>query len=161
MASTFYFVEGNGAVPGVIGSVSNFNFGTTDGKELTPASYPIFAGSNSYEKYVAGSWSGVFTKINNVQFYMSAGSYGTGEVIKWTGSSTNYVQPTTVTSMIAVGSLPTSDPGTANVSLGSSLTGSLVTEGRSDWIVMQYQITGSAEPGPVNQKSHTIQWDEQ
>lgn len=161
MTSTFYFAEGNGAAPGTIGSVGNFNFGTTDAKGLTPASYPITAGQNSYEKWVVGSWSGTFTKISNAQFYMSAGSYGTGEVIKWTGSATNYVQPTTSASSLAVGSLPTSDPGTANVSIGSNLTGSLVSPGRSDWIVMQYQTTASASPGPVNQKTITIQWDEQ
>lgn len=161
MVSTFYFAEGNSTAPGTIGSVGNFNFGTTDAKELTPASYPITAGNNSYEKWIVGSWSGTFTKISNGQFFMSAGSYGNTEVIKWTGSATLYTQPTTSASSFAVGSVPTSDPGTANVTFGSSLTGSLVAPGRSDWVVMQYVTGAAGSPGPTNQKTFTLQWDEQ
>lgn len=161
MVSTFEFHEANGAAPGSLGSVGNLNMGNTDSKELTPADNPITAGQNSFEKWFAGSWSGTFTKIDNVQFWLSAGSFGTGESIDWSGEETLYVQPTDSTSTVATTSVPTSDPGTANVSVGSSLSGSLEAEGRSDYVVMQYQTTASANPGPTNQKTFTIQWDEQ
>lgn len=161
MVSTFEFHEANGTAPGSLGSISNLNMGNADAKELTPADNPITAGNNSYEKWFVGSWSGTFTKIDNVQFWQSAGSFGTGESIDWSGSETLYVQPTTSESTIATTSVPTSDPGTANVSLGSSLSGSLETTGRSDYVVLQYQTTASASPGPTNQKTFTIQWDEQ
>ena len=161
MVATFEFHEGNSTAPGTIGSVSNLNMGATDVKEIVVASSPISAGTNSFEKWFAGSWSGVFTKINNVQFWMNTGSFGTGEVLLWTGSETAYVEPTATTSSFALGSIPSADPGTANISVGSSLSGSLVAEGRSDWVVLQYQTTASANPGPANQKTFTLQWDEQ
>ena len=162
MTATFYFAENNGVFPGTLGSIANLNMGASDSKEVVVASSPILAGANSFEKWIVGSWSNSFTKINNVQFWMSAGSYGTGEVIKWTGSESTYVQPTASTSTKAVGSVPTSDPGTANVSINSSLAGSLITSpGRSDYIVLQYGTSASASPGPTNQKTFSIQWDEQ
>jgi len=163
MVAVFEFHEGNSAAPGTIGSVSNLNMGSDDSKEVVPATYPIIAGENSYELWFVGSWSGVFTQVNNAQFWMSGGSYGTGEVILWTGSETDYVAPTTTTSTVAVGSVPTADPGTANVSIGSTLaaSGSLEAEGRSDWVILQYQTEATTDPGPTNQKEFTYQWDEQ
>lgn len=160
MVATFEFHESNGAGE-TMGSVGNLNMGNTDAKELTPANNPITAGNNSYEKWVVGSWAGTFTQIDNVQFWMSAGSFGTGESIDWSGSETTYAQPVSTTSTVATTAIPTSDPGTANVTLGSSLAGTLSSEGRSDYIVLQYQTTASADPGPTNQKTFTIQWDEQ
>lgn len=161
MVATFEFHEANGAAPGTLGSVGNLNMGNIDSKELTPASNPITAGNNSYEKYVVGSWAGTFTQIDNVQFWMSAGSFGTGESIDWSGSVTAYADPVATTSTVATTAIPTSDPGTANVTIGSSLSGTLSAAGRSDYIVLQYQTTVSADPGPTNQKTFTIQWDEQ
>ncbi len=161
MVALFQFHEGNGAAPGTLGSVGNINMGNSDTKELDPATFPITAGNNSFELYFVGSWSGAFTKVDNVQFWQSAGSLGTGEVIKWTGSITIFGQPVVTLSGSAVGSVPTADPGTANITLGSILAGSLVAIGRSDWIVLQYQTESSASPGPTNQKTFTLQWDEQ
>lgn len=161
MVSVFQVHEGNSTAPGTIGSVGQLNMGNTDAKNIVAATNPITAGSNSYEKWFVGSWSGTFTKVSNAKFYVSAGSYGTGEVIKWTGSRTLYVAPTISNSSFAVGSVELTLPGTANVTIGSSLTGSLESTGRSDWIVMQYQTTTSANPGPTNQKTLTFVWDEQ
>lgn len=164
MVATFEIHEGNSTAPGTIGSVGNLNMGTNDSKELTPATYPITVGNKSYEKWFVGSWYGAFTQVDNVQFYTSAGSYGTAEVIMWTGSETGYVQPIVAISTVAVGSVPVADPGTANVSLGSALAGSLIgaaTGSRSDWIVLQYQVGSTADPGPTNQKTFTFEWDEQ
>ena len=161
MVATFEVHEGNGAIPGTIGSVGNLNMGNTDAKELVVMTYPVTVGNNAYEKWFVGSWSGTLTRVNNVQFWMSSGSFGVGEVLKWTGSETSYVAPLTSTSTVAIGSVSTSDPGTANVTIGSSLTGSLLAAGRSDWLVLQYQTETTANPGPTNQKEFTIQWDEQ
>lgn len=161
MVSEFSFHENNGASPGTLGSIINLNMGSVDQKNLSPASNPVFAGGNSFEKWFAGSWAGTFTKIDNVKFWMSAGSYGTGESIVWNGSQTLYVTPTSDESTVAVSAVPSSEPVAANVSLGSSLSGELNVVGRSDWIVLQHQTTASANPGPTNIKQFTIQWDEQ
>lgn len=150
---------------GITGSIANINFGSTAAVDLTPLSYPITAGSHSFEKYVSGSFGGTFTKIDNVQFWKSAGNYQTGETIFWTGSSTAYVSPEgdENVSTVAVGSVPAADPGTANVSIsegGGGLTGSLSAIGSTDFIVMQLQTTTSTPAGAVNQKTFTLQYDE-
>lgn len=159
MVSTFYFAESNGAAPGTLGSTPNVNFGNTDASNITPASNPITAGNNSYEKWIVGSWSGTFTKISNAGFWSSAGSQGTGETLLWTGSVTKYTTPVATASGSALGSIPTTFAN--NYFLGSALSGSLIAAGRGDWIVLQYKTTASAGPGPVNQKTFTMQWDEQ
>lgn len=163
MAATFSFGEAYGS-PGIVinGSITNVNMGSLGSPNLTAASYPITRGENSYEKYIFGSWGGTFTKIDNLQFYASAGSYGTGEVIKWQGSSvTTFTPPVTTTSVVATGSLPFADPGTANVSIANTLAGSIyASPGSSDYIVLQYQTTSSAAVGPTNTKTLTLQWDE-
>ena len=110
-------------------------------------------------------FSGTFTRIENLQFWKSTGAYVTGETIKWTGEKTAYVAPTTTVSIYADTSVPTADPGTANVSIGGTLSGSLSSTtagnpGYSDYMVLQMSITTAASGGVVNQKTFTFQFDE-
>jgi hypothetical protein len=128
--------------------------------DLVPLTYPIDAGSRSFEKYISGSFGGTFTKISNVQFWKSAGAYVTGETIFWTGSATTFNDPIDTASGSAVGSVPVADPGTANVSIGGALAGSLTAIGSTDFIVMQLETTSSTPAGAVNQKTFTLQYDE-
>jgi len=160
MTADFDWQEHNGAGPSITGSIANINFGSTDSADLVALSYPITAGNYSYEKYISGSFGGTFTKIDNVQFWKSAGNYVTGETIFWTGSETGYTQPVATKSSSAVGSVPTSDPGTANVSIHGSLTGSLIAIGSTDFVVLQLETTASTPAGAVNQKTFTLNYDE-
>ena len=163
MAATMTFAERYSTSPGLSnGSIANINFGNLGSPEVVTLLYPITRGNNSYEKWVMGSFSGAFTQINNIKFWMGTGSYGTGEIIKYDGSQTTYVTATTTTSVIALGSMITSVPVNNNVSIKGLLTaaGSLTATGSTDLIVLQYQTTASASPGPTNQKTFTIQWDE-
>jgi len=160
MVATFAWSETYGAST-TTGTPTNLNFGSTSAIDLTPSTYPITAGTNSYEKWVRGDWSGSFTRIDNVQFWKSAGAYVTGEGIDWDGDgNTAYVVSTSATSSVATTVVPTADPGTANVSIGGALTGSLTATGYTDYVVMQMQITSTASAGPVNQKTFTLQYDE-
>lgn len=139
---------------------TNLNFGSTLAANLAPSTYPITAGTYSYEKWIKANFSGSFTRIENIQFWKSAGAYVTGETIKWTGEETTYAVPTTSVSTTATVAVPTSDPGTANVGIGGSLSGSLTSAGSSDFIVLQTSITSAASAGAVNQKTFTLQYDE-
>ena len=160
VAATFSWQESNGASE-TVSTPTNLNFGSTDATDLTPLSYPITAGNNSYEKYVRAKFTGTFSKIDNIQFWKSAGAYVTGESIKWSGTTTSYTQPTASTSSVATASVPTSDPGTANVSIGGSLSGSITTSGgMTDYIVLQLQTTTSTPAGAVNTKTFTLTYDE-
>lgn len=159
MAATFGWVEylenaTSTATP------TNLNFGSTLAANLAPSTYPITAGTYSYEKWVKANFSGTFTRIDNIQFWKSAGAYVTGETIAWTGQQESYVAPTTTVSSYASAAVPTADPGTANVSIGGSLSGSLSTAGSSDFMVLQTSVTTAASAGAVNTKTFTLQYDE-
>ena len=169
MAATFAWSQSNGAGETITDSIGSINMGSNDSANLVPETYPITAGNNSYEVYVRGKFTGTYTKVDNLQFWKSAGAYQTGETIFWTGSvqEGSYATPTASASSVAVGSIPTADPGTANVSIGGSLSGSLFSSGAgdtgsyTDYIVMQTETTSSTPAGATNIKTFTIQWDEQ
>jgi hypothetical protein len=139
---------------------TNLNLGSTLAANLAPSTYPITAGTYSYEKWVKANFSGSFTRIDNVQFWKSAGAYVTGEVINWTGQETAFNQPTESASADATTTVPVADPGTANVSIGGALAGSLTATGNSDFIILQATVTTAASAGAVNQKTFTLQYDE-
>jgi len=139
---------------------TNLNFGSTIAANLAPSTYPITAGTYSYEKWVRAYFSGSFTRIDNIQFWKSAGAYVSGETIAWTGQQTAYAAPTTTASVYATTALPTADPGTANVSIGGSLSGSLTSTGYSDYMILQTSVTTAASAGATNTKTLTLQYDE-
>lgn len=71
-----------------------------------------------------------------MQFYKSAGTLSGGIDIHWDGETTAYVTPISTASTIATASIPVADPGTANVSIGGDLTGSLTAAGFSDYCIV-------------------------
>ncbi len=164
MVATFGWIEyltnaTNTATP------TNVNFGNTVAANIAPSTYPVTAGTFSYDKYIRAYFSGSFTRIENLQFWMSGtGPYVTGETIAWTGQQTQYATPTggsaSAQSVHATTAVPTADPGTANVSVGGSLSGSLTSAGYSDYIILQASVTTAASAGAVNQKTFTLQYDE-
>ena len=161
MVASFSWSETYGSGTGTIGTQTNANFGSTSVIDLTPSTYPITAGTNSYEKWIRGKWAGSFTRIENLQFWKVSGEYVTGESIKWAGNANqSYTAATDATSSIATVAVPIADPETANVSITGSLSGSLTATGFSDYIVMQTQVTSGASAGAVNQKTFRLQYDE-
>ena len=163
MAASVTFSEFNGAGSTQTTELSNINFGTNDSANLTPATYPITAGSNSYEKYIKIDFGGTFNYVGSVYFWKSAGDYKTNELIKITGSSTtapSYAAPVMTTSTVATANIGTSQPATMNVHIKGTVIGSLTEAGSSDYIVMQLQTQTDTEPGDVNQKTLTVQWTE-
>lgn len=166
MAATYQWAGTYGTSPGTdldLGTSGNlFNFKTLD--SLTGAgdytSYPITAGNNSYEAFLRGRWTGTFNSITNLQFWNSAGGPDTGVSLKWKGTVTGYTTPTTAVSTVATADVPTSDPGTANVTIGGDLGGELTAAGYSDYVVMQMQTTTGASAGDTSTYTFTLQYDE-
>ena len=159
MVATFAWVEYLANVTATA-TPTNLNLGSTLAANLAPSTYPITAGTYSYEKWVKALFTGSFTRIENLQFWKSAGAYVTGETLKWTGNYSTYTAPITTISTIATTVAPVADPATANVSIGGSLSGSLVATGYSDFIILQASVTTAASAGAVNQKTFTLQYDE-
>lgn len=158
MAATFEWSESNGAGEAVQDNIANINFGSTDTYEITPASYPIVAGANSYEKYIRAKFTGTFTEISNMKFWKSAGSYKTGEAIK-AAANQAYGTPTSSVSAKAISDIPVVE-GSA-LSIQSSSGGSTITSpGYTKYICMQLQTTVSTPAGAVNTKTLTFQYDE-
>lgn len=167
MSATFNWAQTNGTAGSEtttdLGESGNlFNFKNADDATASNyVDYPITAGNNSYEVWLRGHWTGTFNKIDNLQFWMSTDfSPNTGLTVKW-GTTQTYSTPTNSTSTIATDNVPTSDPGTANVPIGGSLSGSLTSAGYSDYIVLQLQTTTAAAAGDTSLAEFTLQWDEQ
>lgn len=165
MAATFNWSQSIGAGPTRVdlGSSGNlFNFKNTDTNTVADyAANPITAGNNSYEVFLQGHFTGVFNLIQDIRFWQStAFSPSTGLTVKWKGTQTIYLQPAAVTSSLATSSVPTSDPGTANVSIGGNLSGSLTTSGYTDYIVLQLQTTTAAAAGDSSLGTFTMSYSE-
>jgi len=168
MVATFSWVEYNGAGAASTASISNLNLGGTDAVNLAPSTYPITAGTYSYSKWVRGHWTGTFTRIENLQFWMSSSGSGYvgGETIwcaatttSYNGTST-YAQPTNSLDAQSNNAIPTADPTQANFGIGGSLTGSLEGAGYSDYLSIQASITTGASAGATQTKQFRLQYDE-
>lgn len=153
MTATFDFSETNGAGATVTDAISNVNFGNTDAPNIVPASNPITAGNNSFEKYIRGHFSGSYSSISNLLFWKSAGAYVTGEGIV-AAVNASYTTPVATTSVVATVAIPTTS-GTALVPTAPG-----ASPDYSGYITLQLQTTVSTPPGNVNQKTFTLQYDE-
>jgi hypothetical protein len=166
MAATYQWAKTYGTSPGTredIGESGNiFNFMDADtNTESDYTTYPITAGNNSYEVWLQGHFTDTFNSIDNIQFWMSTDfSPNTGLSVKWEGEETTYATPVKTASTVATTAVPTSDPGTANVSISGSLAGSLSAAGYSDYIVLQLQTTTGAAAGDTSLATFTLQYDE-
>jgi len=171
-------------------SATNLNFGNTSARDLTPSSYPIAAGSNSYSKYFRLQFSGNFTQISNAKLWKSAGAYVTDEYI-WFSGNVAFVAPSTTailsgepdaewTDFGTGRRIPTSQPSNNNVVLyneatagAGSNTATLPKPGESNStpgyysgsqsavIVFQLTTSASTPAGPVNQKTISLTYDRQ
>ena len=172
MAATFNWAKRYGATPGTdgdLGASGNlFNFMDEDSN--TVANYstkPITASDtadqgNSYEVWLRAHLTDTFNVIDNFQFWQStAFSPVTGLTLKYKANNVGaYQTPVKTTSTIATTSMPTSDPGTANVSIGGSLSGTLVAAGYSDYIVVQLHVGTTAASGDSSLAVFSLQYDE-
>jgi len=173
MVATFSWIEYNAnatdtSVP------TNLNLGSVNDTDLAPSTYPITAGTYSYSKWVRGMWTGAFTRIDNLQFWMSASGTGYvgGEKLNMsatTGTCTStdtFNAPTTDLEADAgtLYAMPIADPAAANIGIGGSLTASITTSAANsnegDFMVIQASIGSGASAGAVQQKTFTLQYDE-
>lgn len=166
MAATFAFVQANTSAEtlsslGISGNL--FNFKKAD--DATAANYssnPIDAGNSSYEVWLKAKFTGSFNTVDNIQFWRSTNfSPATGLSIVWgDGGTSAFATPTSGNSTVADTAIPTSDPGSANVSIGGDITGLLSASGYTDYIVMQLDTTSAAAAGDTSLATFTLNYDE-
>lgn len=166
MAATFAWSQTFGASPGtdsdlgISGNLANYKR-ADDATAANYSSNPIPAGERSYEVWLRAKFTGSFNKIENIQFWRSTNfSPADGLSVKWgdTGVSA-YATPVTGTNK-ATSAVPTSDPGSANVSIGGNITGNLAASGYSDYIVTQLDTAASAIAGDTSLAVFTLNYDE-
>ena len=146
-------------------NISNSNMGNTDASALNPIGNPITPGKNSFEKWqlIHVIDMGTSSMINNIRVWRS-GTLGNNAIHLTNASVTSYrgeakyQTPTDDTSSIAIFSMPTSNPGSANLGIAGSLTGSLTKNGYSDFLVHQIQTTKAALAGSTTIMNY--QYDE-
>ena len=146
--------EANGAGQTVTTNITNSNMGSIDAAALDPVANPIVAGQNSFEKWQrieVVSMDGT-SAVRNLKIWRT-GALGanathlTNARTTSYGGAPTYATPTQSASTVATQTMPTSEPGTANLGIGGSLTGAIVAPGSSDYLVHQIQTTGAATAG--------------
>lgn len=161
MAATVRINEANGAGQTVTNNISNSNYGSTDAAALTAASYPITAGTNSYEKWqkLEVTNMGGSSKVKDIKVWYT-GTLSGSDAIKTNartssyGGAATYATPTASASSVATQAMPTSAPATNNLGIGGSLTGELTSAGSTDYLVHQLQVDSATVAGA----SVTLNW---
>lgn len=169
MAITTYIDERNGAPAGVEQqNVTNINMGNDDSYQLVPATYPITAGNNAFEKWLKMRFTGTANKVNNLKVWISTNSpEAQADLLSNLRESSyggleTYAQPTISASSVATQQTPETEPSGANLGIAGALAGELTGfPGSSDYLIFQYTTTGTHAAGDITQLTITFQWDEQ
>ena len=167
IVATFSWIEYN-ATDGDTAVPANLNLGNANAIDLAPSTYPITAGTYSYSKWLRGHWSGSFTRIENLQFWMSSSGTGyvTGETVAISATTTDYagtstyVAPTNTADAQCIAAMPDADPAAANIGFAGALANSITATGDSDFIVIQASVTTAAAAGATQTKQFRLQYDE-
>lgn len=164
-AATVEIDEANGAGETLTHNITNTNMGSTDAVNLDPVANPVLPGNNTYEKWqkVHVTAMGGSSKIDNLQVWRTSAlganaSHKTNARTSSYAGAETYSTPIATTSSKAGQTMPTSAPGSANLGIGGSLSGSLTATGSSDYLVHQIQTTGSATAGSTSTMNY--QYDE-
>ncbi len=165
MASTVEIDEANGAGETLTHNITNSNMGNVDAKDLDPVAYPVTPGNNTYEKWqkIHVTDMGGSSKIDNLKVWRT-GALG-GSAVHLTNARTSdyggaeaYAQPIKTDSTIATQTMPSSEPGSANLGIGGNLAGALTDVGSSDYLVHQIQTDAGDVAGSTSTLNY--QYDE-
>ena len=164
-AATVEIDESNTAGETVTNNITNTNMGSTDAVNLDPVAYPVVPGENTYEKYqkMDVTAMGGSSKIDNLKIWRT-GALGGSAVHVTNARETSYggadafATPVATDSSVATEAMPTSEPTDANLGIGGSLTGELLTTGSSDYLVHQIQTDAGDVAGSTSTMNY--QYDE-
>lgn len=166
MAAVVEICEQNEAAPGSTShNIANTNMGSLDDAELDPVANPVIPGENTYEKWqrfhvtnLGGSSAIDNLKVWRVGALGGAAVHLTNARTTSYGGAETYATPVATDSAIATQAMPTSEPASANLGIGGSLTGKLEAIGYSDYEVSQIQTDAGDTAGSTSTKN--FQYDE-
>lgn len=157
MAASIQWSESNTVSETVTDGISNLNFGSNDSVNIVPATYPVIAGENSFQKYFRIKVGSTFTEISNMLLWKSAGTYVTDESIM---GDKNVAFATPAVSVVGGDvAIPTA-VGSAWAIQSAAGTTTITTAGYTKYIRLQGRTLGTSPAGAVNQKTFTFQYDE-
>jgi len=177
MSATFEFNEDNGAATGSPAkgttrttAVTQNNWKSTDDVATAYSTSVIQAGSNSYDKWQFGKYSGTYNTITNGKWAHTAGTLGAGLTIKGkVAPAGGYTAPSTtananlsvdMTSPISIGSGQTVQFGVTGPEAAGKAASTTANPAYSEYLTTQLQTTGSASPGDITTVTFTLQYDE-
>jgi hypothetical protein len=169
MAATVSIAETNGSTPGSeTASIMNSNMGDTDAANLVAVDNPIIQNTNSFEKWQRFNVinMGGSSKIKTLKVWRP-GALGSGATHKTNARETGYVgaqiynTPSKMNRSATYGYteiMPISEPVGANLGIGGSLTGEITGVGKSDYLVHQLQLDGTAVSGTALTGTNGVQY---
>lgn len=177
MAATFEWGQDNGAAAGSPAkgttrttATSNVNWKNSDVAADVYSSYPIAAGSNSYEIWGWAKFSGAFNQISNLLWAHTLTAFGTGLTLKGKVAPTGgYTTPAItananlsvdMTTAIAIGSGQAVQVGATGPEAAGKAASSTTVPSYTDWLTTQLQTTGSANAGDTSTVTLSIRYDE-
>lgn len=154
MAASVEICESNGAGETVTHNITNTNMGSTDAANLTTTSYPITPGTRSYIKYqrfhvtaMGGSSSVKNLKVWRSGALSGSDSHVTNARTSSYGGALTYATPVNTAVTGVDQTMPTSEPASANLGIGGSLTGELTAAGYSDYLGHQLVVDSATTAG--------------
>lgn len=165
MAATVEIDEANGAGQTLSHNITNTNMGSTDAANLDPVANPVTPGNRTYEKWqqIHVTAMGGSSQIDNLKVWRTgalggAATHVTNARTATYGGAPTYATPVATASSVATQTMPTSEPGTANLGIAASLTGALTATGSSDYLV--HQIATNAGDTAGSTSTMNYQYDE-
>lgn len=179
MAATWEFEEDNGTATGSpakgttrTAARTEVNWKNIDDSTTAYSSSPITAGSNSYDKWQFGHFSGTYNSIAAGLFAHTSGTLGTGLTLKGcpAGSSQlTYTTPSTtansnlsvdMTTAIAIASGTAVYFGPTGPEVASKTTSTTSNPAYTNYLTTQLQTTTSAAAGDTSTVTLTVQYNE-
>lgn len=144
MTAVVEICESNGAGQTITHGITHTNMGSIDSVNLDTDANPIYAGDRSYvkEQRMHVTSLGGSSKIKNLRVWRN-GALGTNTThvtnvrTSGYGGAFAYVTPSNAAVTGVDQAMPTSQPISANVGIGGSLTGEITAPGYSDYIAHQ------------------------
>jgi len=141
MAATVEICESNGSGETITHNISNANMGSVDSAQLDPVTNPIDAGDRSFIKYqrLHVTNMGGSSGISGLKVFRS-GSLGGAAThvcnLRTTSydGALSYATPVDTAVSTVDEAMPTSEPASANLGIGGSLTGIISAAGYSDYV---------------------------
>mgnify|MGYP000709268788 CR=1 FL=1 len=151
MAATVEIDEANSAGETLTHNISDTDMGNADSATVDPVANPITPGNRTYIKYqkIHVTNMGGSSKIDNLKVWRTGALGGSATHVTNArtssyGGALTYATPVTSAVTGVTQTMPTSEPGSANLGIGGSLSGSLTATGSSDYLGHQI-VTDSGD----------------